>query len=168
VDITTDHVRPATDDDLEAINDIYNHYVRTSHVTFDVDQTSIDWRRRWFAEHADGRHRIFVAILDGRVIGYTSSGQYRRKAAYQTTVETSVYVAPDFVRHGIGASLYAVLLDALEREDIHRALAGIAQPNEASVRLHRRFRFDLVAHFTEQGRKFDRYWDVDWFERALG
>jgi phosphinothricin acetyltransferase len=149
-------------------SDIYNQYVRTSHVTFDVHPTSIEWRRGWFEEHADGRHRIFVAILDGRVAGYASSSKYRAKAAYETSVETSVYVAPHFVGRGVGASLYAVLLDGLEREDVHRALAGIAQPNEASVALHRRFGFRLVAHFSEQGRKFDRYWDVDWYERELG
>lgn len=168
MEITRDHVRPATGNDLEALNDIYNHYVATSHVTFDVEPTSIEWRRRWFEEHADGRHRVFVAILVGRVTGYASSSQYRAKAAYETTVETSAYVAPDFVGFGLGTSLYAVLLDALEREDVHRALAGIAQPNEASVALHRRFGFHPVAHFSEQGRKFDRYWDVDWYERALG
>lgn len=167
VDIATDHVRPATEQDLEAVNDIYNHYVRTSHVTFDVYPTSMDWRRRWFEEH-DGPHRIFVALFDGRVIGYARSGRYRPKAAYETTVETSVYVAPDCVGRAVGTSLYAVLLDALGREDVHRALAGIAQPNEASVTLHRRFGFEFVAHFSEQGRKFDHYWDVDWFERALG
>jgi phosphinothricin acetyltransferase len=168
MEITRDHVRPATGNDLEALNDIYNHYVATSHVTFDVEATSIEWRRRWFEEHTDGRHRVFVAILVGRVTGYASSSQYRAKAAYETTVETSAYVAPDFVGRGLGTSLYAVLLDALEREDVHRALAGIAQPNEASVALHRRFGFHPVAHFSEQGRKFDRYWDVDWYERALG
>jgi phosphinothricin acetyltransferase len=168
MEITRDHVRPATGNDLEALNDIYNHYVATSHVTFDVEATSIQWRRRWFEEHTDGRHRVFVAILVGRVTGYASSSQYRAKAAYETTVETSAYVAPDFVGRGLGTSLYAVLLDALEREDVHRALAGIAQPNEASVALHRRFGFYPVAHFSDQGRKFDRYWDVDWYERALG
>lgn len=105
--------------------------------------------------------------LDGCVIGYASSGQYRPKAAYETTVETSVYVAPDSVGRGVGASLYTVLLDALEQEDVHRALAGSALPNEASVTLHSRFGFHLVAHFSEQGRKFDRYWEVDWYERAL-
>jgi phosphinothricin acetyltransferase len=168
VDAATDRVRPATEDDLGAVNDIYNHYVHTSHVTFDVDPTGIEWRRQWFEEHADSRCRIFVATVDGRVIGYASSGRYRAKAAYETAVQTSVYVAPDFVGRGVGASLYAVLLDALEREDVHRALAGIAQPNEASVALHRRLGFELVAHFSEQGRKFGRYWDVDWYERALG
>ena len=168
VDTATAHVRPATEGDIGVMNDVYNYYVRTSHATFDVQPTRLEWRRRWFEEHADRRHRILVATLGDRVVGYASSGEYRAKAAYETTVETSVYVAPGFVGRGVGASLYAVLLDALAREDVHRALAGIAQPNEASVSLHRRFGFELVAHFSEQGRKFDRYWDVDWYERALG
>jgi len=77
-------------------------------------------------------------------------------------------VVPEFVGRGVGGLLYAVLLDALDREDVHPALAGIAQPNEASVALHRRFDFELVAHFSEQGRKLGRYWDVDWYERAIG
>jgi phosphinothricin acetyltransferase len=49
-----------------------------------------------------------------------------------------------------------------------RALAGIAQPNAASVALHRQFGFHLVAHFSEQGRTVGRYWDVDWYERTIG
>jgi phosphinothricin acetyltransferase len=36
------------------------------------------------------------------------------------------------------------------------------------VALHRRFSFEFVAHFSDQGRKFGRYWDVDWYERAIG
>jgi L-amino acid N-acyltransferase YncA len=64
MDINRDHKRPATENDLGALNAIYNHCVRKSHVTFDVEPTGIEWRRRWFEEHADGRHRIFVAILE--------------------------------------------------------------------------------------------------------
>ena len=48
-----------------------------------------------------------------------------------------------------------------------RAYAGIALPNPASIALHERFGFKKVAHFTEQGRKFDRFWDVAWFEKVL-
>jgi phosphinothricin acetyltransferase len=51
---------------------------------------------------------------------------------------------------------------------VHRAYAGIALPNPASVALHERFGFKKVAHFSEQGRKFGRYWDVAWFEKSLG
>jgi phosphinothricin acetyltransferase len=67
----------------------------------------------------------------------------------------------------VGASLYGALFEALREEDLHRALAGIGLPNPASVALHRRFGFTRVALFSEQGRKFGRYWDVAWFERVL-
>jgi phosphinothricin acetyltransferase len=61
-----------------------------------------------------------------------------------------------------------VVFDALAHEDVHRALAGIGMPNDASVALHERFGFRRAAHFSEQGRKFGRYWDVDWYERPVG
>jgi phosphinothricin acetyltransferase len=82
-------------------------------------------------------------------------------------VETSVYVAPELVGRGLGTLLYTELLALLAGEDVHRALAGIALPNDASIALHQRMGFVRVARFSEQGRKFDRYWDVDWFERPV-
>jgi phosphinothricin acetyltransferase len=108
-----------------------------------------------------------VALVADRVAGYASSGPFRDRPAYDPTVETSIYLAPDVVGRGIGTSLYAALLHALEQADVHRAVAGIAQPNEPSVALHRAFGFHLVARFTEQGRKFGRYWDVHWYERPV-
>ena len=52
-------------------------------------------------------------------------------------------------------------------EDIHRAYAGITMPNDASVALHTKFGFRQAGYFTEQGRKFERYWDVAWFEKEM-
>lgn len=153
--------------DLAAINEIYNHYVRTSHVTFDVEDRSLAWRRRWFDEHSRERHLVVVAQRDGRVVGFASSGTHRPRSAYDTSVETSVYVAADHTGSGIGGSLYGALFERLEGCDVHRALAGITMPNPASVALHRAFGFRLVGRFTEQGRKFGRYWDVAWFERPM-
>jgi phosphinothricin acetyltransferase len=71
------------------------------------------------------------------------------------------------VGQGLGSALYEALLSALEREDVHRAYAGIGMPNPASVRLHERFGFRRVGYYTEQGRKFGRYWDVAWYERSF-
>jgi phosphinothricin acetyltransferase len=79
----------------------------------------------------------------------------------------SVYCANDAKGRGIGAMMYRVLLDALKNEDINRILAGITIPNEASIKLHRKFGFTDVGVFTECGRKFDRYWDVVWMERPI-
>ncbi len=158
-------IRPATDADLERINDIYNHYVSETHVTFDVEPRSLEWRRTWFEEHDGGRYRALVAESDGRVSGYASSSRYRPRPAYDTSVETSVYVDHGHVGRGIGTALYTALLEMLEPGDVHRILGGVALPNDASLALHRRLGFGQVGVFTEQGFKFGRYWDVAWFER---
>lgn len=155
-------------EDLEAINEIYNHYVVSSAATFDLEPRTKEWRREWFAKYGDrGRHRLLVARVQGGVIAYATSSPYRPRPAYDPTVETSVYVAHVHAGRGIGSALYAALLRELEAEDVHRAFAGIAMPNPASVRLHERHGFRRVGLFSEQGRKFGRYWDVAWYERAF-
>ncbi|MFF5404124.1 GNAT family N-acetyltransferase [Streptomyces misionensis] len=167
-------VRPGVEGDLDALTEIYNHYVRTTPVTFDTVALTPGERRPWLLSHPeDGPHRLMVAAEAPpdtgaqRVLGYATSGPHRARPAYATSVETSVYVAPDAGRRGIGTLLYDALFTALSGEDLHRAYAGITQPNEASVRLHARFGFRPVGTFREVGRKFGRYWDVAWFEKEL-
>ena len=168
-------VRPAGVDDLEQLNELYNHYIRETHITFDIVPITMEQRREWFSHLAvDGPHRLLVAVEPGsngagdRVLGYASSHPFRPKQAYETSVETSIYLAPDAVGQGVGTALYAALFDAIAGEDLHRAYAGIGIPNDASIALHERFGFTRVAYFTEQGRKFGRYWDVAWYEKPLG
>ncbi len=162
-------VRPAAEEDLGKVNDIYNRYVLETHFTFDVDPMTMEERHEWFAHHGTtGRYRVVVGVSDGSVIGYASTSRFRSKPGYETSVETSIYVTPDHVGHGIGTRLYEELFKQMQGEDLHRAYAGIALPNQASIALHERFGFKRVAHFTEQGRKFDRYWDVGWYEKPLG
>lgn len=161
-------IAPSSTADLEAISGIYDHYVRTTAISFDLELPTSAWRREWFATFGDrGRHRLLVARDSGEAIGYAASVPYRPRAAYAPSVETSVYVAPSHLGRGVGSALYRALLSELEREDVHRAYAGIAMPNPASVRLHERCGFRRVGYFTEQGRKFGRYWDVAWFERSF-
>ena len=162
-------VRDATEDDRQQIVDIYNHYIVHTPITFDLAPMSVEDRRGWFAQFSStGRHRLFVAVDHGTVVGYAGSHQFRTKAAYDTTVETTVYCAPTAVSRGIGTLLYTTLFEAIASEDIHALLAGITLPNESSVALHERFGFTLAGVTHAVGRKFDRYWDVGWFERILG
>lgn len=113
-------------------------------------------------------HRLLVAVSGGAVVGFACSSRFRPKAAYETSVETIIYLAAEAVGHGAGSKLYGELFHALEGEDVHRAYAGISLPNPASIALHERFGFKRVAHFTEQGRKFGPYWDVAWYEKPVG
>ncbi|MER6064488.1 N-acetyltransferase family protein [Streptomyces sp. CA-142005] len=163
-------VRPGVEGDLDALTAIYNHYVRETAITFDTAIFTPEERRPWLLSHPeDGPHRLKVATdaESQRILGYATSSPYRPKPAYVTSVETSVYVAPDAGRRGVGTLLYEALFKALADEDVHRAYAGIAQPNEASERLHARFGFRYVGTYREVGRKFGRYWDVAWYEKEL-
>lgn len=161
-------VRPAREADLATIDEIYNHYILHTPITFDVLPWTALERRTWFtAFGALGRYRLFVAEQEGGVAGYASSRRFRDKAAYETTVETSVYVAPGLGARGIGSALYGALMEALGEEDVHRAVAGLTLPNPASQALHARFGFHSVGTFDEVGRKFGRFWSVEWLERAL-
>ena len=92
--------------------------------------------------------------------------RWRAKAAYDTTVETTIYCAHDAVGQGIGRRLYEALFAALRGEDVHRYVAGYTMPNAATAALHERLGFKTVGVFTEVGRKFGKYWDVCWMERA--
>lgn len=163
-------VRPGVEGDLEALTDIYNHYVRKTPITFDTAVFTPEERRPWLLSHPeDGPHLLKVAAAadSQKILGYATSSAFRPKPAYTTSVEVTVYLAPHATGRGVGTRLYEALFESLAGEDLHRAYAGIAQPNEASARLHERFGFRHVGTYREVGRKFDRYWDVAWYEKEL-
>ncbi|HEY1878085.1 MAG TPA: GNAT family N-acetyltransferase [Rhizomicrobium sp.] len=154
-------IRRIEQGDLLALLEIYNHYVRETPITFDIEPRTLAQRRVWFDGFAPaGRYQCFVALKAGRPVGWASSHPYNERAAYDTTISSSIYLAGEVCGQGLGKRLYATLFDALKAEDIHRIFGGITLPNEASVRLHRSFGFEPVGIYREVGRKFGRFWDV--------
>ena len=165
-----DHsIRSATLDDLEALTDIYNYYIVNTAITFDLHPITAAERRPWFNDHTNsGHHRLLVATDDrGVCVGYATSSRWRPKPAYDTTVESSVYCRPDAVGRGCGTALYKALFAALEHEDVRTVVAGVSLPNPVSLSFHEKFGFRPVGVFHAVGRKFDKFWDVAWFERPL-
>lgn len=162
-------IRPATPGDLPEITTLINHYILNTHITFDLEPYTPEQRRPWFHEHNDGgRYRMMVAEDGGAVLGYAATGAFRKKGAYDTTVEVSIACAEGVTGRGIGGRLYGALFDAIAREDIHRVVAVIVPPNPASIALHERFGFRQAGVLTEAGRKFGRYWDVLFMEKPMG
>ena len=161
-------IRPASIDDLPYLAEIYNYYVVHTAISFDLEPVSMEERQEWFRQFAlGGPHRLLVAEEDGKVLGYAASFRFRIRCAYDTTIETTVYRAPEAVGRGVGSALYTALFEALRDEDLHVAIAAIAVPNPASIALHERFGFTLAGVLHDVGRKFDRYWDVAWYEKRL-
>jgi phosphinothricin acetyltransferase len=161
-------IRPIMQDDLPALLAIYNHFIETTAVTFDLEPKTLEQRQAWLDSFSpNGRHQCFVAVKEGIAVGWACSGKFREKAAYDTTVETSIYVAAKESGQGLGRKLYGALFEALATEDVHRAIGCLTIPNESSVALHVKMGFAHVGDFHEVGRKFGRFWDVTWYEKAL-
>jgi phosphinothricin acetyltransferase len=159
-------IRPASLDDAEGINAVYNPYIRNSVATFETEEHDAAWRRGWIEDLAKSpRHPVFVADTGKAICGFANAAAFDPRGAYETSVKVSVFVAPEMQGRGIGKALYGALFGKLDAADVHRAYGLIVAPNPASVALHAAFGFVQVSTLSEVGRKFGRYWDVMWFEK---
>lgn len=152
-------IRSVTISDAQDILDIYNYYVLNTAVTFDIEALSL----QTFKEKINSivPHYPFLVFEENNdILGYAYASQFRPKAAYNKTVESTVYVKHG--QHGkqIGTKLYAELLRLLKLDNHHVVLGVLTLPNEGSVKLHEKFGFKQVAHLKETGLKFDAWHDV--------
>jgi L-amino acid N-acyltransferase len=161
-------IRPAGNDDLEAMLAIYNDATINTTAVYDYQPRTAGAQRQWFeAKQATGLP-VFVAVENATIVGFGSFGPFRPWPAYQYTVENSLYVDSRFRRKGAGTALLASLVTAAQTAGYHAMVAGIDATNEASLALHRRAGFQPVAHFREVGWKFERWLDLVFMEKMLG
>ena len=161
--------RYAEPTDIPELTSIYNHYIRHTTATFDLEPVTIENRQEWFNYHEPaGRYKLLTAFLDGTLIGYACSSIFREKAAYATSVESSIYMHPEYTERGVGLKLYEKLFSLLEETDVHRVYACITLPNPVSISLHKKFQFKEVGLFTDAGFKFGKYRDIQWMEKQVG
>ena len=161
-------IRHCAPGDYGAVVAIYNYYIENSHATFDTTPYSIGERAPWFSQfNESGPNQLLVAENDDTVVGFCCSTPFSQRAAYDVSVETTVYLAPDATGNGVGKRLYEVLLEKLSGIGLHGAYAGVALPNDASVKLHESLGFREVGVYEEIGWKFDKYWSVAWYELRI-
>ncbi|QOL51088.1 arsinothricin resistance N-acetyltransferase ArsN1 family B [Massilia litorea] len=160
-------IRPATSADAERICTIYNHYIATTTISFEEEPVEPAQMAQRIADVASANLPWLVMEEGEKLIGYAYATKWRVRAAYRFAVESSVYLDPDHAGKGAGTLLYQALLAELRQRELHLVIGGIAQPNEASVRLHERLGFTKVAHFSEVGLKFGRWVDVGYWQLKL-
>jgi L-amino acid N-acyltransferase YncA len=159
-------IRVATAADAAAMLAIYAPLVRDTTISFETDPPSEDEFRDRVRRTSEWAPWL-VAETEGRLLGYAYASRFRSRAAYDWTVEVTVYVHADARGRGVGRALYDVLLRVLRLQRFHRVLAAIALPNPASVALHERLGFTHAGTFKEVGRKFGRWHDVGFWELPL-
>lgn len=159
-------IRIASASDAASIVAIYNHYIKTTCISFEQEEVSAETMTERISE-VNAKLAWYVAEKNDQIVGYAYATPWRTRSAYRFSVETSVYIAHQYVGQGLGKQLYQVLLDDLRQRNVHTVIGGIAQPNPASVALHEKLGFEKVAHFKEVGYKFDRWIDVAYWQLAL-
>jgi len=160
-------IRDAVDGDAAAIAAIYNVHVRDTIVTFELDEVdAAEMMRRMAQVRALGLPWL-VLEERGDVIGYAYAGQWKARAAYARTVESSIYLADAACGRGLGKQLYVALIERLHAHGIHAVIGGVSLPNAASVALHERLGFEAVGAFREVGWKFGRWIDVGYWQARL-
>ena len=167
-------IRPARVSDAPKLAAIYAYYVENTAVTFEYTPPSADE----FAERIrtiSAQFPFIVAQRGAEIAGYAYVHRYHEREAYMWSVETSVYVANDARRGGVGSALYGALEELLRDQGFLNMYACIASPrgNDAyltddSERFHARIGFELIGRFRECGCKFGRWYDIVWMEKRLG
>ena len=152
-------IRHASPADAEAIRAIYNYEIENETATFDLVPRSLEDQLAW-QNARSGAFCVFVAELDGDVVGFGALSPYKERPAYRTTVEDSVYVRRDLARHGIGRAILAHLLQTAADGGFHSVMARITTLSEGSIALHSALGFQLVGIEREVGRKFNKWLDV--------
>ncbi len=159
------NIRKARIEDLEELLNIYNYEVINGISTLDLfPKTLKDWQS-WFDAHNVDNHPLYVAEEAKKAVGYATLSSYRPKEAYKTTVELSIYVAPDHRGKGVATALMGHILDmARAMEDVHTVVSVITADNQASVRLHQKFGFTFCGTIREVGMKFGSYRDIEMYQ----
>lgn len=160
-------IRPAAEHDLPAILAIYNEVIVHTTAVYDYEPHTLEMRRAWFQAKKEQGFPVFVAEEAGVVLGLSSIGPFRDWAAYQHSVENSIYVAAAARGKGVGKLLMPPIINAAKQMGMHTVIAGIDAGNEASIRLHRHFGFEEAAHFKQVGWKFERWLDLKFLQLIL-
>src|SRR3954467_11740680 len=162
-------IRPATEADVPAITEIYEHAVRHGTATFELIPPDLAEMTRRFKSLMDGGFPYLVAPLDGGVVGYAYAGPYRPRPAYRFTVENSVYLRPSIHRRGIGLQLLQRLIAECEARGYRQMIAVVGDSaNAGSIGVHERCGFALLGTHPNVGFKFGRWLDTVMMQRALG
>jgi L-amino acid N-acyltransferase YncA len=162
-------IRPATPEDAPAIAAIYAHHVLTGTGTFEIDPPDVaDIKARMAKVAARGWPWLVSVSADGLITGYAYAGPFRERAAYDATVEDSIYLAPQAQGKGVGKALLSALIESCRLAGAKEMLAVIGDSaNSASIGLHKALGFDDAGLLRGVGAKFGKTLDVVILQKSL-
>ncbi len=159
-------IRDVTIMDAAKIAAIYNYYVHNSIITLEEAPVSTE-EMEALIRRANTQFPWIVFEEEGQLLGYAYASPWNSRSGYKQTVETTVYLANNATKNGIGSHLYDTLITRLKKLEYQVIIGGISLPNDASVLFHEKFGFKKVAHFNAVGYKHRTWVDVGYWELQL-
>lgn len=168
-------IRSATPADAAELLEIYTPYVRDTAISFELEPpTEEEFARR--IKGILGRYPYIVAEKNGSIAAYAYASAFKERAAYDTSVEMSIYVRKEFRGHGFGKLLYTELERLLRLQNVQNVNACIAYTDDendpyltnGSTRFHERMGYTTVGCFHKCAAKFGRWYDMIWMEKFIG
>lgn len=167
-------IRNAKTSDADRLLEIYDYYVQNTAITFEYETPSLEeFTAR--IEHTMKRYPYLVVEVDGRIEGYAYAGVFKDRAAYDWSSETTIYIAHDSRKSGLGRMLYEALEEKLKAMGIQNMYACIAYLDvedeyltKNSAEFHEHMGFSKVGVFHKCGYKFGRWYDMVWMEKLIG
>ncbi len=160
-------IRNAIEDDLLQLLEIYNDIILNTTAVYQYEPHTLQMRKEWFETKQQQGFPVFVAENNDRIVGFSTLGTFRNWQAYKYSVENSVYVATEQRGKGIGKLLLPPIINEAKQMEMHTIIAGIDATNKISLRLHKNFGFEEVAHFKQVGYKFNRWLDLKFLQLIL-
>lgn len=159
-------IRLALPEDAKEIAEIYAGFVKDSAISFEMQPPSEEEIGQRIAAIM-ARHVWLVCLDDDKVIGYSYSGPYRSREAYQWTVETSTYIRPSHKGKGIGKALLTAVHEISKLQGYATSLAGMTLPNDASEHFHKACGYEVFAVYEKIGFKLGEWHSTQWMRLDL-
>lgn len=152
--------------DAEELLRIYAPYVKNTPVTFEYEVPSVPKFQERIRQILL-KYPYLAAEENGHIYGYCYASAFKGRAAYDWSVETSIYIEEGYHGKGIGSALYTGLEESLAQQNVCNLCACITYPNPASTAFHEAFGYHMAAHFHNSGYKLGKWYDMIWMEKAL-
>ncbi|MBP5275478.1 MAG: N-acetyltransferase [Lachnospiraceae bacterium] len=166
-------IRNASPEDAERLVEIYSYYVTDTAVSFEYEVPTVEEFRKRITK-ISSKYPYLVCVMDDKIVGYVYAGTYSTREAYDWTVTTSIYLDKDYRRKGIGTLLYDELEKRLKEQGIVNLLAGVASCDDEdeylthdSSKFHLNRGYTEVANMKAVGKKFDRWYDLLWYQKKI-
>lgn len=161
-------IRIATPDDAQIVHDIYGSYLDKEHVTFTIDNPSVEHYREKIINTLKKYPFYIAQDANGKVLGYVYGSPLRPHDAYKWNVESTIVLAEDAPRRqGIATALYAKFMESLKKQGYKHVYAVIVDINDASIALHNALGFETVGHFKDAGFKLGKWRGIVWMKKSL-